>query len=227
VTPDAFDAASIGARAVPKRPLHTLLVTGDSMSQPLDQDLSQRLAPRGVHVLRDPHLGTGISKSDIVDWGRLSASQVKTDHPDAIVVFIGANEGFPMKGPTGRDVNCCNAAWAAIYANRARQMMDTYRQGGRARVYWLTLPTPRDPDRQQISRTVNAAVEVAAQPWADQIRVIDTVPTFTPGGRYRDAMSVSGRQTIVRQPDGIHLNDAGSSLAAGTVLSRLAGDFTY
>jgi hypothetical protein len=105
--------------------------------------------------------------------------------------------------------------------------MNTYRQNGVARVYWLTLPAPRDPARAQIARDVNAAVEVAAQPWVDQVRVIDTVPVFTPGFKYRDSMTINGQPTIVRQSDGIHLNDAGSSLAAQIVLARVAQDFTY
>jgi len=228
VTPDAFDPASIGAKPPPRRQLHTLLVTGDSMSMPLDADLAQRLAPRGVRTIQDPHVGTGISNTFIVDWGKLSALQVQQDRPDAVVVFIGANEGFPMSSASGgREVPCCGAEWAAIYANRARQMMDTYRQEGAARVYWLTLPTPREPARQEIARVVNAAVEVAAQPWADEVRVIDTVPTFTPGGVYRDAMSVGGVQTIVREADGIHLNEAGSGLLAGIVLARVGQDFSW
>jgi lysophospholipase L1-like esterase len=227
VTPDAFDPASIGAPPPPRRPLHTLLVTGDSMSMPLDADLAQQLAPKGVHVIQDPHVGTGISNTFIVDWGKLSALQVKQDRPDAVVVFIGANEGFPMSAPNGRQIPCCSAEWAAIYANRARQVMGTYRQNGAARVYWLTLPTPREPARQEIARVVNAAVEVAAQPWADQVRVLDTVPIFTPGGVYRDAMGVSGTQTIVRQSDGIHLNEAGSSLLAGIVLAKVEQDFSW
>ena len=64
------------------------------------------------------------------------------------------------------------------------------------------------------------------QPWADQIRIIDTVPIFTPNETYRDAMSINGSQTIVRQSDGIHLNEAGSSLLAGIVLGRIEQDFT-
>jgi len=227
VTPEAFDPRTIGSRPPPRRPLHTLLVTGDSMSMPLDSDLAAQLVPRGVHVIQDPHIGTGISTSFVVDWGQLSLAQVKADHPDAVVVFIGANDGFPMTGPTGRQVQCCGADWAAIYANRARQLANTYRQAGAARVYWLTLPTPRDPARQKIARVVNAAIAVAGQPWADQVRVIDTVPIFTPGDLYRDAMSIGGTQTIVRQADGIHLNEAGSSLLATFLLTAIAEDFTY
>jgi hypothetical protein len=225
VTSDAFDPAQLGLPAPPKKPLHTLLVTGDSMSEPLDSDMAQALDPKGVHVIQDPHIGTGISQSVLLDWGKEAAAQVKQDHPDAVVIFIGANDGFPMPGPGGAQVQCCNAEWAAIYAERARSMMDTYRQNGVARVYWLTLPAPRDPARQKISRVVDAAVTVAAQPWADQVRMIDTVPVFTPGFVYRDAMTVNGQATIVRQADGIHLNDAGSQLAATIVEAAVAKDF--
>ncbi len=226
VTPEAFDPAAIGQKPPPKRPLHTLLVTGDSMSMPLDSDLARLLAPKGVHVIEDPHVGSGISNTLLVDWGKLAALQVREHHPDAVVIFIGANEGFPMQGPEGRLLECCSTAWAAVYANRVRQMANTYRQNGQARVYWLTLPTPREAARKSIARVVNAAIEVGVQPWADQIRVVDTVPIFTPNENYRDAMSINGSQTIVRQADGIHLNDAGSSLLAGIVLARIEQDFT-
>jgi uncharacterized protein len=227
VTPDAFDAATLGAKAPPKHALHTLLVTGDSMSEPLDDDLARALDPKGVHVVEEPHLGTGISSTFLVNWGALAVSQVKRQHPDAVVIFIGADDGFPMPGPSGREVECCSAEWAAIYANRARQMANTYRQNGAARVYWITLPTPREAARQTIARVVNAAVEVAAQPWADEVHIVNTVPTFTPGGVYRDSMNVAGKPTIVREADGVHLNEAGSSLLATIVLGRMGEEFTF
>src|SRR4051794_14477773 len=45
VTPEAFDPSSVGdAKPVARLPLKTLLVTGDSMSQPLDAELARRLA---------------------------------------------------------------------------------------------------------------------------------------------------------------------------------------
>ena len=226
VTPEAFDPASVGAPPPARKPLGTLLITGDSLSQPLDQEMARRLAGQ-AKVVRDPHIGTGISKSLIVDWGKLSGAQVKKDKPDAVVVFIGANEGFPMKGADGRQVKCCGVDYAAIYASRVRQMMNTYRQAGAARVYWLTIPTPRDPARQEIARTVNAAIAVAAEPWRSQVRVVDTVPIFTPGAKYRDAMDVHGSEKIVRESDGIHLNATGSALLAETLLPVIDRDFTH
>ena len=222
VTPDAFDPVALGGKPLPHRPLNTVLVTGDSMATPLDTEIAKQMSGRdGVKVIREPHLGTGISKSLLVDWGKLSAQQTDEQKPDAIVVFIGANEGFAMPGPGGKDVECCGPQYAAVYANRVRRMMDTYRQKGAARVYWLTLPTPRGKDRREVARTVNAAIQVAAEPLRSTVRVFDTVPVFTPGAKYRDAMD--GK--IVRQADGIHLNAAGAKIAAAHVLALIGRDF--
>ena len=227
VTPNQFSAASIGGPAPPKRPLRTLLVTGDSLSTPLDIELARKLTASDVRVIREPHLGTSISQTALVDWGRLSATQVSRHKPDAVVVFIGANDGFPMRDSQRRQVDCCDATWAAIYANRVRQMMTTYRRNGAARVYWITVPVVREAERQRIERVVNAAITVAAEAWRDSARVVDTVPVFTPDGRYRDSMPIGGEPTLVRQADGIHLNERGSALLADIVQERLASDFTF
>ena len=225
ITTDAFDPAELGVEPAQLPRLGTLLVTGDSLVQPLDVQLARRLAGDGVQTVRDAHLGTGISKSDIVDWGLLSAQQARKRKPDAVVMFMGANEGFPFRDADGRRIECCGPEWAVVYATRARRMMDTYRRAGAARVYWLTLPMPRDSLRQKIARSVNAAISVAAQPFRSQVRVLDMSSVFTPGGRYRAAQDVGGRTTIVRRPDGIHLNDAGAQVATDIVLERMRADF--
>lgn len=223
VTPDAFDPAAIGAEPVAPRELSTVLVTGDSMSMPLDAELARALAG-DVEVVRDPHVGTGLSITGIVDWGRLATRQVEKDTPEAVVMFVGANEGFPLKYD-GRQVECCSTEWAAAYATRARTLMNTYRQGGAARVYWLLLPAPRDERRQEISRTVNAAITAAAAPYLAQVRLLDMAAIFTPGFEYSDTIVVDGAEELVREGDGIHLNDEGSRIAAERVLERLRADF--
>jgi lysophospholipase L1-like esterase len=226
VSPDSFDPAELGAEPRPPRRLDKLLVTGDSMAMPLDVEVARRMAESdsGVEVERDPHVGTGISKTGLVDWGKLSTQHVAEREPDATVVFIGANEGFTMPGPNGKELECCGPGWAAEYAYRARRMMNTYRQGGDARVYWLTLPLPRDPDFQRVARSVNAAIRVAVEPYRAQVRVLDMTALFTPNG-YRDAMEVDGRRQIVRDSDGIHLNSRGAEVAADEVLEAVRRDF--
>src|SRR3954453_16829608 len=224
VTPEAFDPAQLGEKPPAPKPLKTLLVTGDSLSTPLDTSVARDLAPTGVKVIREPHLGSGISKSFLVDWGQLLVAQVRKNKPDAVVVFIGANEGFPFDVEGGKPLECCGAGWAAEYANRVRAMMNTYRAKGAARVYWVKLMTSRSKARADIGRVVNAAIDVAAEPWRTQVRLIDTIPVFTPKG-YRDAMPINGEDTIVRQPDGIHLNDTGAAFLSDIVIKRIRQDF--
>ena len=225
VTPEAFDPAAVGEETRPL-PLKKVLVTGDSLAMPLDAQLARRLADRGVEVVRDPHIGTGISKDQVglVDWAKLSTKQAK-DEPDAGVMFIGANEGFAIPNADGKKIECCGSEWAALYATRVRTMMETYRRDGAARVYWLTVMTPEDEDRAKISRTVNAGIFAAAAPYRAHVRVLDMVPIFTPGFRYRASMEIDGEDTIVRESDGIHLNEAGTELATDAVMAALDRDF--
>jgi len=224
ITARAFDPVTLGEPA-PKLPkLTKLLVTGDSMSMPLDALLARRFAGAGVRTDREPHIGTGISKSDLLDWTTEAFAQA-AKRPQAIVVFIGANEGFPMRGPDGRNADCCGPAWAAAYANRVRTMMDAYTTDPQARVYWISVPTPRDPARQKIERAVNAAVRVAAVTFGAQVRLIDINPIFSPDGRFHDSIVVGGADTLVRRSDGIHLNDRGAAITADLVEKAIKRDF--
>jgi hypothetical protein len=194
----------------------SLLATGDSMIQIIDGYLKVRLGPRGVRVRSDAHISTGISKPSLLDW-QAQARRQAASKPDVVVMFLGANDGFPMA-----DAACCNnEAWIAEYARRARRMMASYGRGGRTRVYWLLLPTPRGGFFRETFPAVNAGIRRAAARARRDVRVIDLVEVFTPGGRYRDSMPVGGRVRRVRQGDGVHLNTTGASVAANVIIRTL------
>jgi lysophospholipase L1-like esterase len=194
-----------------------LLATGDSMIQIIDSFLAQRL-PR-VGVRSDARISTGISKPSLLDWGAHSREQTGGIRPDVTVVFLGANDGFPMAG-----ANCCGMPWIAEYARRAREMMRTYARGGRGRVYWLLLPAARSGFFRQVYPAVNAAVRQAAEGLENDVRVIRLDEVFTPGGRYRPSIRIGHKRVRVRQRDGIHLNTRGASLAAKLVVGALRHD---
>ncbi|MCW2992370.1 MAG: hypothetical protein JWM73_2964 [Solirubrobacterales bacterium] len=225
VTPDAFDPVALGQDPVaPPRPLQTVLVTGDSMAQILDAEIARRFAGSAVKVVRDPHIGTGLSISTLLDWGKQSVHQVGKYDPDAIVLSIGANDGYDLKY-AGKSYKCCGPEWAAAYATRARTLMNTFRQDGQARVYWLLLPAPRDSDRQKIARVINLSDTIAASAYGAQVRLLDMSAIFTPGFKYSDAIDVNGEQKLVRQADGIHLNQAGNAIAADKVIAAMRADY--
>lgn len=222
VSPEAFAGSALEGAAKP-RPLKSLLVTGDSMSIPLDVTLARTLTAAGVKTTRDPHVGTGISKTGLIDWGRLAGEQARK-RPDAVVMFIGANEGFPMKAGA-KEVPCCGAAWAAEYATRVRGMLDAYGVGAGTRVYWITLPTPRQDELREVTEVVNQSVRVATAGYGSSVRLVDAEALLTPGRRFRSAIELGDRERIVRDADGVHLNELGAEVLGARVLDALRRDF--
>jgi len=202
-----------------------LLATGDSMIQIIDSFLKQRLERRRATSVRsDARISTGLSKPFTLDWVKKAREQAFSVHPDVTAIFIGANDGFPMKTPSGASAPCCGAAWTVEYARRVESMMRSYLRGGRSYVYWMTLPTPNRGDFARIYRSVNRAIKRAAQRVGRGVRVIDLVKTFTPGGRFRQYIRFRGKTVNARQGDGVHLSTAGASIAATLLIDRLRSD---
>ncbi len=197
-----------------------LLATGDSMIQIIDGYLKRRVGRiRGATVRSDAHIGSAISKPAQLDWVRKARGQSSGFKPDVTVIFLGANDGFPIAGAP-----CCDGPWVAAYAKRVEAMMRSYLRGGRSYVYWLTLPTPRRAEFVPIYRTVNVAIKRAAQRVGGGVRVIDIARVFTPGGRFRQRITFRGRTIDARQSDGVHLSTAGASVAATLIIDRLRAD---
>jgi lysophospholipase L1-like esterase len=202
-----------------------LLATGDSMIQIVDGYLTSRLAGRPAATVRsDARIGTGVSNLSELDWIRIAGAQARDFKPDVTVMFLGANDGFPMTTASGRRLECCGGGWVGEYARRVASMMRTYVRGGRSLVYWLTLPAPRRGDFARVYRAVNVAISRAAGRVGDGARVIDLVPVFTPGGLFRKTITFRGRTVSARQDDGIHLSAAGAAVAATLVIDRLRAD---
>jgi hypothetical protein len=194
-----------------------LLATGDSMIQIVDSDLARSLK-RGT-VISDARISTGVSKPFMLDWVAHARQQARSRRPDATVVFLGANDGFPIGGAA-----CCGSAWIDAYARRVRSMMDAYRRGGEARVYWMLLPTPGRSSFAQVFRAVNAAVRRAARSAGPGVGLIDVGRVVAPGGRFRSAISYHGHTVTVRQDDQIHLSIAGAAIAADLIVEALRRD---
>jgi hypothetical protein len=199
-----------------------VLAAGDSMIQVLDAALGDRLP--GARVHSDAHISTGITKPAMLDWPAHARRTARADRPDATVVFLGANDGFGLPGPGGAQEPCCSEAWIDAYAARARAMMASYARGGAGRVYWLTLPVPRSAAFARVFSAVNAALHRAARAYPGQVRIVDLVPVFTPGGRFRQTIRRDGRTIDVRQSDGVHLSPAGDRIAASLVVRAMRRD---
>jgi hypothetical protein len=202
---------------VSSTPPPTVLATGDSMLQGIDSFLADELGDTAT-VHSDIRPGTGISKPG-GPWATLPATQVKRLHPSATVVAIGAVDGFPLPAAdgSGTSVECCGSGWVLAYTRRVRDIMLTYRRKGRGRVVWLTLPIPKGP--REIADAVNLSI-IAAATGLPRVTVLRMDTLFTPDG-FREVMPYRGRNVRVRAADGIHLNVAGTAIAAKVVAAEL------
>jgi hypothetical protein len=197
----------------------TLLATGDSMVQILDGFLQQRLQSDRVTVHSDARISTGISKPFMLNWPFHAKQQARQLHPDVTVVFIGANDGFPIHG-----INCCSKAWINAYARRVSRMMRSYARRGAGSVYWATLPAPRDGSFRRVYGPVNAALRDAARRHPGEVHLVRLAHRFTPGFTFRHYIRWHGRYVSVRQPDGVHLNVTGASIAATLIIQQMRRD---
>jgi hypothetical protein len=198
------------------RPRPVLLATGDSTMQGVDSALSDDLG--GFHVVSDVALGGEIS---LGHWPQIASHQVAALHPAVTVVSVGATEGFPMTSPDGATHECCGAAWVAEYVRRARSMMRSYRQGGRARVYWETVALSQDPARAAIVRTIDQAFITAAEGLSG-VTVLRMDALFSPHG-YQATIRDGGREVPIREDDGVHLNASGTAIEARETAKAIRG----
>jgi hypothetical protein len=202
-----------------------VVATGDSMIQIIDGDLQRRLTSVGpISVRSDAHISTGISKRFMLDWVAHAGATARGVHPDVTVMFLGANDGFPMSTPSGVRAPCCDAAWVHEYARRATKMMRSYARNGSGTVYWLLLPAPRSERFARVFRPVNRALRTAARSFPGVVHLVDLARTFTPGGKFRQTMLWHGRRVSVRQADGVHLSVAGASIATEIIIRQMRRD---
>ncbi|HEV7806382.1 MAG TPA: hypothetical protein VGO80_11215 [Solirubrobacteraceae bacterium] len=208
-------AVGVRTAVLPAPP--TLLATGDSTMQGVESFLADELGDEAT-VVPDVRPGLAISKRN--QLRPIARSHVARIAPRTTVVSIGAVEGWPMRAVDGRAHDCCDEAWVTEYARRVRQVMRVYRRHGRGRVLWLTIPAPADPARIPITAAVNRAIVRAGDRLAG-VRVLRMDLLFTPDG-YRAVMRHRGRDVRVREADGIHLNVAGTAIAARAVAQALS-----
>lgn len=211
----------LGPAAVAEAAPGRVLVTGDSMVQPLDDLLVRPVERRGGRVLRDPRPASGLTRPLVLDWEKHARRQVRKRRPRVTVMFVGASDTEPLTTASGRRVLCCHRDWIDAYADRVEQMMRTYVRRKRRQVYWLTLPLPRQQDRRPQFLAINYAIAQAARKASTKAHVVDTVPVLSPGNRYHRRLRYRGQSVVVRDGDGVHLTAAGSRIARDLVLRAM------
>ena len=206
----------------PTRPVE-VFVTGDSQAQFIGELLTDELPDDLFNVEVMPRNATGLTNPEFFNWEINAQQEIAARKPDAVVMVIGANDGFNVLGEDGQLYGPQDPEWETEYARRAAVVMRELGSNGRRPVYWLPPPTARDPEFNAIYETQNRAIEQAARavPGARYVDIYNTINN----GRYSDELKIDGRRVLARQSDGVHFNREGSIVPTRLALEAMARDY--
>lgn len=198
-------------------------VFGDSMADGLYAGLYRDLQHTpNVTVSKFSQVSTGLSRYDYVDIQAKTRGQLDEQPVDVAVMLFGTNDaqGIEMDGqihPFGSD------GWKAAYAKRVDDLVALLRSRDVA-VYWVGLPRMKrdtfDAKMTLINSVVSARMEALGVPY------IETTPLTSNGeGGYEAYLPTeTGRRTLMRANDGIHMSMAGYLRISAPVAARLKHD---
>jgi hypothetical protein len=210
----------------PTEPLR-LWIAGDSLvivpGQAIVRAAGRAIRPVGSGP--DGRIATGLERPDVFNWFTHIRDELRSLKPDAVILDFGGNDdhGYMTGLPRGVEVNGFGTpAWTAEYRRRVGGIMDTVTRA-HAFLVWIGLPITRDSAQTQRFDTINAIVESEARKRAASVAYVDTYATFASdsGGFAQYLTNASGREVLVRSPDGVHFEPAGGDMIARLVLHRL------
>jgi len=199
----------------------TVLITGDSLVGYIGPWILAEASAQGSAIgWTDSIEGTGLTTPDFFDWSLEASKQVRQYHPDGVVAMMGGNDFENMTLPNGAFFLAGTNRWRREYQRRAEFVMRNWIKGGVRRVYWLSLPPAANPSWARDDYQINIALRHAAAqvPGVHYVNVLGPILNH---GHYTDYVNVNGQPTLIREPDGVHLNNAGSEIVANEVVPIL------
>lgn len=199
-----------------------VLVTGDSEADLVGLRMADLDTGDLLTVDTVARNGTALTNPGFFNWELNAEQEMSSRDPDAVVMLIGANDGFNVT-VDGELFAPGTPEWEAEFARRVAVVMKTLSGDGKRPVYWVPPPTARDQTYNEIYRSQNRAVKRAAES-VEGARYVDIFSTIG-NGKYSDDIEVNGRKVLGRQSDGIHFNREGAEVPASLVLAAMAEDY--
>jgi hypothetical protein len=73
--------------------------------------------------------GTGLARPDVFDWMEEYPAMIGSEHPDAVIVAIGANDGQGFQ-EDGKVLAFGSDAWVQVYQQRIAAFLSLLTQNG-------------------------------------------------------------------------------------------------
>jgi hypothetical protein len=194
---------------------------GDSLGIDLALGMTRALEEQdGFRSTYDARISTGLARSDYFNWVSQVARDVREARPDVVVALFGANDNQPFWTgseflPYGRP------GWKPAYQARVAEIMDLVRKQD-IPVVWVGLPPMAVARRSNAAAFLNTIYADAASR-RHGVTYVDAWDLFlNEKGHYSAYLpDASGRQQLVRAPDGVHLSPAGFDRLAAHVFDAM------
>jgi lysophospholipase L1-like esterase len=218
VAPDGLPPLPTPTPATPLR----VLTVGDSLGIDFGQVLVNDLAGTGVvTAVLDGHIDTGLSRPDYFDWQSELRSDLARYQPQAVVVFIGANDPQSLlEGGTALQYG--SAAWNVVYSQRVAVFMQAATHAG-ARVLWVGMPPMADPVLNGKMQVLNGIFQTEAASHTG-VTYFASWPLMSDGQAHYATFlpDASGNEVQVREPDGTHISVPGAERLSRAVMTVMA-----
>jgi hypothetical protein len=199
----------------------TILEIGDSLGEDLGFGLGDDVFASDpyVHVLQDAVGDTGLARPDYYNWPAHLEAELQSDHPGAVIVFIGGNDGQSFD-QNGEYVGFGTALWHRVYASRVALMMREC-LAAKARVLWVGMPIMQDSGFSAEMQALNSIYQAEAAEHPG-VMYFSSWPVFSgSNGQYVASSLIGGQEVLLRDPDGVHIASGGGDLLAQDLVSPM------
>lgn len=213
------EAADSGPRAQAPSG-YTIAVLGDSLGEGLWESLYRSsLKEKGCAVQRVARRSVGFARFPLTT--QIEAALAKGP-VQAFTIIVGVNDNDNSFFVNGRPVALFGSdEWKRLYGERVGQFMDRLGQTGTPTI-WVLLPAMRQAAADRAAQIVNEIYVQEAKSRPHVHLVATREATGDEQGNYTAYLKdASGRTRLLRQPDGIHFQEAGYHLVAKLVVDKL------
>jgi hypothetical protein len=200
-----------------------VLFVGDSLTFGAKDQLTATFADHGVaaHFVGFP--GTGLL-SGRGFWLRGISDQVRTFHPDVVVIEACCNyaNGEPeWVDARGHSVAPDSAEMFQLWTQHAREAVRRAEAGG-ATVRWVITPQAGPLVDAEVRARVERFEQIASGLGVERV---DWRSAVEPDGHFTSTAVVDGARVAIRKEDDLHMTDAGSALVAAETWRTVAPAF--
>jgi hypothetical protein len=212
--------------SVPVRPVGTckLLLVGDSLGNNLGYGMIPQLSGyKTLKFVLRAKASTGLSNSWFYNWETNLKSYLRTEKPNIVVVFLGANDRQNMR-VGGQILTFGTSKWQAAYGASVARMTKLSTDAG-AYVLWVGLPNCKPYNHNKGMELITSidAKTVSLNPGARYIPL--KALTSGANGTYTQYQYVNGSRQKTRGDDGIHFTANGQDVIGTFAVNRLASAF--